>query len=70
MNTIKQKLGFAFIAIILLCTCLGVAGVWGLIEGNTAWQFFWTLVILALGLGTAAGMMDTFFKDPPEAQPK
>lgn len=63
MTTVKQKLGIVFILIILLCTLLGVAGVWGLVEGETAWQIFWTLCICALGLGTAAGMMDTFFKD-------
>ena len=59
----KQIIGTLMIAIVLACTMLGVAGVWGLIEGDTAWQCFWTLVVVAIGLGTSSGMIDVFFKE-------
>jgi membrane-associated protease RseP (regulator of RpoE activity) len=64
MNTenIKKKMGVAFVAIVLACTALGVAGVWGAIKGDTAWQIFATLVVCAIGLGTSAAMMGHFFK--------
>lgn len=68
MTTVKQKLGIAFIVIILLCTMLGIAGVWGFIQGETGWQIFSTLVVCAIGLGAAAGMMDVFFKDKQESK--
>jgi hypothetical protein len=51
------------IFIVLLCTLLGVGGIWGFIEGDTAWQCFWTLVVVAIGLSAASGMIDVFFKD-------
>jgi hypothetical protein len=64
MNTenIKSKMGVAFVAIVLACTVLGVAGVWGFVSGDTAWQIFSTLVVCAIGLGTSAAMMGHFFK--------
>lgn len=61
--TIKQWIALVIIAIILACTMLGIAGVWGLINGDTAWQVFATLLVCAVGLGTAASVIDTFFKD-------
>jgi len=59
---VKKSMGILFIGILLACTMLGVAGIWGAIEGDTAWQIFYTLVVCAVGLGTASMMMDNFFK--------
>lgn len=51
------------IVIVLLCTVLGVCGIWGLVDGDTAWQIFWTLCVVAIGLGTATFMIEIYFKD-------
>jgi hypothetical protein len=61
--TIKQSIGFVMVLIIMLCTLLGIGGVWGIIQGETAWQLFGTLVVVAIGLGTSGAMIDRFFKD-------
>ena len=60
---IKQAIGTTMIVIVLLCTVLGVCGVWGFVEGDTAWQLFWTLLVVAIGLSAASGMIDVFFSD-------
>ena len=59
---IKKILAASMVAIVLGCTVLGVGGVWGLVEEEVAWRLFWTLVVVALGLGTAGGLMEKFFK--------
>lgn len=61
--TIKQAIGCFMILIVMLCTLLGIGGVWGVIQGDTAWQLFWTLVVVAIGCGTSGAMIDRFFKD-------
>lgn len=61
--TIKQAIGTAMILIVMLCTLLGIGGVWGVIKGDTAWQLFGTLVVVAIGLGTSGLMIDRFFRD-------
>jgi hypothetical protein len=61
--TIKQFIGCIMITIVLACTILGVLGVWGIIEAEDGWTYFNTLIIVAIGLGVASGMIDTFFKD-------
>ena len=58
----KQIIGTAMIAILLLCTILGIGGIWGLVEGDTAWRLFWTLIVVAIGLGTSGGLVEKFFK--------
>jgi len=63
--TPKQTIGSLMILIVLACTLLGVGGIWGFVNGDTAWQCFWTLVVVAIGLGTASGMIDVYFKDRP-----
>lgn len=60
--TIKQAIGSLMIMIVLACTVLGIGGIWGVIRGDTAWQLFYTLVVVAIGLGTAGGMIDRFFR--------
>lgn len=60
--TVKQIIGSLMILIILACTMLGIGGIWGVIGGDTAWQLFYTLVVVAIGLGTAGGMIDRFFR--------
>jgi hypothetical protein len=61
-ETIKKNLGVVFIGIVLACTVLAIGGVWGFIQGETAWQLFGTLVVVAIGLGAAGGLIDKFFK--------
>lgn len=61
--THKQIIGSCMIFIVLICTLLGVGGIWGFVEGDTAWQCFWTLVVVAIGLGVASSMIDVYFKD-------
>jgi hypothetical protein len=61
--TIKQMIGTGMIAIVMFCTLLGIGGVWGVIKGETAWQLFYTLIVVAVGLGTSGVMIDRFFKD-------
>jgi|688.fasta_scaffold657598_2 hypothetical protein len=61
--TTKQWLAMAIIVVILLCTLLGIAGVWGFIDGESVGQLFATLVVCAVGLGTVAHVIDTYFKD-------
>ena len=59
---IKNILGTLMVAIILGCTVLGVAGVWGLVEEDVAWRLFLTLIVVAVGLGTSGGLIEKFFK--------
>ena len=59
---IKKILGTLMAAIILGCTVLGVAGVWGLVEEDVAWRLFLTLIVVAVGLGTSGGLIEKFFK--------
>lgn len=61
--TTKQRLGTLVIGIILACTCVSVAGIWGFIGPDDTWKLFGTLVTCAIGLGTAAQLIDVYFKD-------
>lgn len=61
----KQVIGATIIFIVLLCTLLAIGGIWGLVDGDTAWQLFWTLCVVAIGLGTAGHLGDVYFKDAP-----
>jgi len=64
--TLKQKIGSVVIAIILACTVICVAGIWGMIGDDQAWKIFWTLLACAAGLGTSATLLDVYFKDKTE----
>jgi len=67
LMTTKQTIGSLMILIVLLCTILGICGIWGLVNGDTAWQIFWSLVVVAIGLGTATYMIEVYFKDRKDA---
>ena len=57
----KQVIGTAMITIVLICTLLGIGGMWGMVESEVAWRVFGTLVVVAVGLGVAAKMIGVFF---------
>jgi hypothetical protein len=52
----KDIFRFVSVACILGCTVLSILGIWGFIEGETATQSVFSLVVLAIGL-TAAGSL-------------
>jgi len=61
--SIKQTLGSLIILTIIFTTILTVLGIWGIIEEAQAWKLFWTLLTTCVGLGTASGCIDYYFKD-------
>jgi len=61
--TYKQMAGMGMIVIVLLCTVLGVGGIWGFVGSDVAWQCFYTSVVVAIGLSVATSMVDVYFSE-------